>query len=501
MPEEQLGTVIATEENPNTYQFVFVVSGNVVKGQYVEVHHEKRIYIALVNELMRSNKYFERPETVMDYERVGNIDMSFPTDDWDYMVAEARLFGVFEDDMLKRAVVPPAPGSKVMRADESRLKKFIGIADEGIHIGSLPNHSFPLTVDISRLFQKHLAILAMSGAGKSYLAGVLIEELLSRKKEDGRLAVVILDVHGEYTGYKQAFPKQVDVVAADSIRIALKNLSAGMVSEWLEGITAPQKRELQKSMADTRKFCSSQGKPYGLSELESNIAAQLDDKKKEHKNLLGWMSELKRYRLISYSEKPKLKDSVAPGKMLIIDFTSIDNNQKKQIIASYLCQRLFNLRKKGKISPFVLFIEEAHNFAKEKAMKHNAIAKGIIETIAREGRKFGASIVLITQRPVRLSTTALSQCNTNIILRITNPFDQKHIGESAEGIDNYVLNSLSTLHVGEALVVGEAVNIPVMVKVRKRKQTIRKSEVNLKDLALKFEKQKELNSQDVEAFI
>ena len=75
----------------------------------------------------------------------------------------------------------------------------------------------------------------------------------------------------------------------------------------------------------------------------------------------------------------------------------------------------------------------------------------------------------MSQRPVQLSTTALSQCNTNIILRLTNPYDIDHIGESCEGIDKGMLGAITTLRVGEALVVGEAVNLPVFVRVRRRK--------------------------------
>ena len=98
-------------------------------------------------------------------------------------------------------------------------------------------------------------------------------------------------------------------------------------------------------------------------------------------------------------------------------------------MVSYLWRRFFRLRKKEKIAPFLLVVEEAHNFAPEKAEKKHALAKGPIITIAREGRKFGACLCLISQRPVQLATTALSQCNTNIILRMTNPFDIDHVGE------------------------------------------------------------------------
>jgi len=129
------------------------------------------------------------------------------------------------------------------------------------------------------------------------------------------------------------------------------------------------------------------------------------------------------------------------------------------------------MRKKEKVPPFLLVVEEAHNYAPEKMERSQALAKGPITMIAREGRKFGACLCLISQRPVQLATTALAQCNTNIILRMTNPFDIDHVGKSCEGIDRAMMDSITTLRVGEALVVGEAVGSPIFMKIRKRKSS------------------------------
>ena len=121
--------------------------------------------------------------------------------------------------------------------------------------------------------------------------------------------------------------------------------------------------------------------------------------------------------------------------------------------------------------------------------------------MAREGRKFGASLCLISQRPVQLSTTALSQCNSNIILRITNPFDLKHIGESCEGIDSRMQDSITSLRVGEALILGEAVGAPVFVSVRKRRsQTVVRGE-SLEKIAQEFEEKSQRKEDEIEAFL
>ena len=118
-----------------------------------------------------------------------------------------------------------------------------------------------------------------------------------------------------------------------------------------------------------------------------------------------------------------------------------------------------------KIPPCFFVIEEAHQFCPES---HRSVSKRIIETIAREGRKFYCSLCLISQRPVNLSVTALSQCNTNIILRIRNPYDLDFIGRTSEGISRYVLKTLPDLDIGEAILVGEAINYPTFFRVRTR---------------------------------
>ncbi len=266
--EKQVGKVIATLESPNTEEFAFVVTGMVKKGQYVFLEHQNKGYIALVTEIFNSNKYFERPETVMDYEKFGDIVESFPVEDWDYTVAHAKLLGMIEGERLTRVELPPKPGAVVRIAENEMLQKFLGFDPEGIEIGYIPNHNLTVRLNVSRLFQKHLAILAMSGSGKSYLASVLIEELLNRKPEQGRVCTIILDVHGEYTSLKSAFPKQVEIVDVESSRLALRNINASHFSEWYDGITGPQMRELSMALEHLKKERKEKGISFGLKKLE-----------------------------------------------------------------------------------------------------------------------------------------------------------------------------------------------------------------------------------------
>lgn len=503
-----LGTVISTMEGPTTIEFSFVISSPAVrKGQFVKVKGESGFVLGSVSEITRANRYFERAESVAEYERSSPMSESFPTADWEYIVANVRVHGVFEaekGDNIARSTFPVAPGSKVVPVEDSLLKKFLHLDDNGLEIGTLQHHSLPAKISMSRLLQKHLAILAMSGSGKSYFTSVLIEEMLDRKPQHGRLGIVVLDSHGEYTGFRQTqYGASVDVISSKKFRIAFRRVTPQMLREWSPEMSSTQLRELVPIMEKLRAECKAKHEGYTLEDLIARVESEMADKKKDNvkRPLLAWLSELRSLRMFGASDCPKLEQVVSPGRLAVVDLSEIENARKKQIMVAYICRRLFRLRKKDKIAPFALIVEEAHNFAPEKMDKAYALAKGPITTIAREGRKFGACLCLISQRPVQLATTALSQCNTNIILRMTNPFDIDHVGESCEGIDKAMLDSITTLRVGEALVVGEAVGSPIFVKIRRRKSTFSSKGRDLEIIAQRFEEEKAKKKQDVEAFL
>jgi hypothetical protein len=140
-----------------------------------------------------------------------------------------------------------------------------------------------------------------------------------------------------------------------------------------------------------------------------------------------------------------------------------------------------------KIPPFLLIIEEAHQFCPEAAHS-KAISKPIIEMIAREGRKFMSCLCLISQRPKRLSTTALSQCNSKIVLNIKNPYDLKHLMDSSEAITKEYAAMISSLGVGEMLLMGNAVNYPVFIDIRERRYKSEKEKISLSQVCLNWDK-------------
>lgn len=511
-----LGTVISTFEGPSTAQFTFVVTEPTVRrGQYVQVDTANGKLIAFVGELVRANRYFERAESVSEYEKQARKHPSgdhtflteFPAREWEYVLANCKILGVFEAGALGRVGVPPSPGDRVQLVPSELLGQFAGFVENGLQLGTLLSHDVSAKLDLTRLLQKHVAILGISGSGKSHSVGVLIEELLDRKVEDGRMAVVAFDVHGEYIGFADArrnpsYAKKTVVVDGEKVRIATHKLSSKMLAEFIPELSATQGRELDKIIRGLKRAMKEGGAAFDLGELVG--AVEKSAMKENVKGpLAAWLSSLRGMRLFSRSDFPSVKGVVKPGQLTVFDLSAINSQKKKQIILGYFAQKMFAGRQKGKLPPYLMLVEEAHNFAREKAPKGGAISRHIIETVAREGRKFGASLCLVSQRPVQLSTTALSQCNTFMIFRITNPYDLDHIKQSCEAIDIDTANAITTLRVGEGIVIGEAVNHPLFLRVRLRKTVKGGKSVELAELAKQFEAgaMKELTVEDVEGFV
>ncbi|MHA1865431.1 MAG: ATP-binding protein [Candidatus Heimdallarchaeaceae archaeon] len=476
---KMIGTVIVTQTTPNPSEFHFVITKDskdfqLKRDMYIVVDtpEEEGKVIAQVKEIIKTNRYFSSPSAVKAYETSGKTLASiFPADSWEYIIAKAKALGIHTKQGVKRLQYPVSPGDNVFLADSNLLSKFLGLdQDNGLYIGKLEHHDIKVKLNLTRFLQKHLAILAISGAGKSYTVSVLLEELLNRKKEQGRIATILFDVHGEYKGLKETGAKiseQIEVISASYIQFATHSISAAQFANFQPDISAVQLRELYVVLGRMYNEKVKKGVSYTISDIMEEIENDERMNQRTKDALNGWLFELEKTKLFGVKEFPNLKEKTKPGKLLIIDLSDFTSLRQKQMIVSYTLSRLFELRKKSEIPPVSVILEEAHQFAPESKLSL-AISRPIINTIAREGRKFFISLILISQRPVNLSTTTLSQCNTQIIMKIMNPYDLEFIGRTSEGIDRDTLNSITTLGVGEAIVVGNAVNHPIYVKIRER---------------------------------
>jgi len=485
-----LGTVITTFDGPSVSGFSFVINSKVTRGEFIGIKTEEGLLIASISNIFKTNKYFENAGTVQEYTKSNSLLSAFPIKEWEYTLASCKTLGVFTDKGIERVSFPPAPGHEVVKVDDEILNKFLGLDQErGINIGNVYQHNLKARFNLTKMIQKHLAILAISGAGKSYTTAVLLEELLSRTAELGRLALFMIDSHGEYVNLEKEplFEGQVKVYNSEDIKINVAHMSARSFAALLPQMSPVQIRELSRIIYEVR--AKNKETSYGFEDITTAIDEDTKMTAATKDALKGWLKELSLMKLFEKADNPAVDNLLEPGKLVIFNFNAELDLQKKQLIVDYFSKRIFNLRRQGKCPPYLEIIEEAHNFCPEKTKSEYAISRKIIETLAREGRKFYANICLISQRPVQLSTTALSQCNTQIIMRITNPYDLDHIKRSAEAISSSTLDIISGLRVGEALVIGSAVKYPTFVRVRKRKTQESHGE-SLEDYAKKFESQK-----------
>ena len=131
----------------------------------------------------------------------------------------------------------------------------------------------------------------------------------------------------------------------------------------------------------------------------------------------------------------------------------------------------FHLRRKRKTDeqelPFLVVYEEAHNYVPQRQGARYGSVTRSIERIAKEGRKYGVSLMVVSQRPAEISESIFSQCNNFVAMRLTNPTDQQYVKRLLPDNLAAITQALPTLERREAIVIGDAVNVPSLVTIDK----------------------------------
>ena len=155
------------------------------------------------------------------------------------------------------------------------------------------------------------------------------------------------------------------------------------------------------------------------------------------------------------------------GKVSVVSLAGYTSDFQATIY-SLIANEIFGARVQSKLDlPVLLLLEEAHNFVPARA-NTNAEQNSITTTkqIAQEGRKFGVGLILISQRPSRLDETTLAMCNSFIIMRMVNPADQNFVRKVIESLGEDEAKLLPDLDKGEAILSGQLINFPVLVKMK-----------------------------------
>ncbi|MEM0476296.1 MAG: ATP-binding protein, partial [Candidatus Aenigmatarchaeota archaeon] len=160
-------------------------------------------------------------------------------------------------------------------------------------------------------------------------------------------------------------------------------------------------------------------------------------------------------------------NQIEKGKVNILNLGSVDD-EVADIFVSHILRKILEERKKfvtsgkGLSFPIFVIIEEAHILIPKE---FDTFSKYWASRIAREGRKFGVGLCLVSQRPKALDANVLSQANNMIILKLVEPNDQKYVQAASEMLTDELLVHLSSLNIGEAIVIGPMIKIPALVKI------------------------------------
>lgn len=433
-----------------TTGFTFKVDGNPRKLDYVQVYHKDYEYVLC---------------QIIEIERNNGTT-----------TAKCQVIGYRDSEGRVRPIRTPFdPDMEVLNAEDDFIRSVIKLdnLDRSAFMGFLEGKKIPVNLKLNKLLTKHVAILAKSGAGKSYTVGVLLEEIIDKK-----VPLLIIDPHGEYTDLRYA-------TEDDPSRLAEFGISpkgfGSRVKEYGDPDINPELRPLRLSGTVSAQELVHMI-PAKLSGVQLNLlySAVKDVDKLDFLTLIQHLEQEENnakfsvINVIDYLDKLSIfsdnptpyQELVQTNQCTIINLKGVEPTLQ-EIIVYKLLTDLFELRKKEMIPPFFTVIEEAHMFCPERSFGETKASK-ILRTIASEGRKFGQGLCIVSQRPARVDKSVLSQCSTQLILKVTNPNDLKAISNSVEGITTDAEKEIVNLTVGTALITG-VVDVPLFVNVRPRK--------------------------------
>ncbi|MFT6905889.1 MAG: DNA helicase HerA-like ATPase [Oleiphilaceae bacterium] len=537
MKHQVLGTLVGNTGEPHNLHMVLNSSFSGRRGEFVRIRHQERqdepvtSVLGRIVSIQRTNMLFNSGfgNSVSELELLPGAEVT-----GEHVYATIDLVG-YKDAMTNQIKIPRRPldpGSKVETVDYQFLSDFYEFNEQNsLHIGNLVGYehgenTVPVYLDVNKLVTEHMAILAMTGSGKSYTVGRIIERLVALNNG----TVVVFDPHGEYgralQGGNLQFGDDFDTEdERDSKSLPeikhmlekLQNADAGIkiytpqmdnfrqkyanknkqlalqfdkfemddISEILPGLTEPQQRVLDVAIRYWRTVETVE--PRDINKLRYFLGDGIEEVKRwddlstaEAQALNGRsaaVASMKLSRVLNEAQSFYSSDLAAPtdiyemigrpsdkkGRLVVIDLQGLSDTAK-QVICGLLSSEILRAAssKTDKTRPSFLVYEEGHNFAPAGG---KAVSHRIIKKIAGEGRKFGVGFCIVSQRPSKLDADVTSQCNTLITMRLKNPDDQRFITKASDMVSKADLEELPSLSTGEALICGRSIPAPLLVKV------------------------------------
>lgn len=395
---------------------------------------------------------------------------------------------------------------------EQRLKLGVFVADR----------SASAVASGDKFFQRHAAILGSTGSGKSYAVALILERAAKLKHPN----IIVFDMHGEYSplcdkaksGYAKRFriagPGDIEPPSEDALFLPFWLLNRdemlsmildrsdqnapNQASRFTSHVRALKQKSLEaKGKTDVLKtFTVDSPVPYSMDDLlkllevdnttkgvgkTGPVKGEWEDKLTRFISRLQAKTEDRRYGFMftppsasfDYGwlaqQTGRLLSSQAEEGIKVIDFSEVPSDVLP-VVTGTLARLLYDVQfwmAAPKRTPVTLLCDEAHLYLplREDADAVQRQALGAFERIAKEGRKYGFSLLVVSQRPSDVSKTILSQCNNFLSLRLTNETDQNVIRRLMPDSLAGLTSVLPLLDTGEALVLGDAVLLPSRIKL------------------------------------
>ncbi|HIQ32828.1 MAG TPA: ATP-binding protein [Methanothermococcus okinawensis] len=436
-------------------------------GSYVSIEYPNgREVLGMIEGVMQSCPIFNEVLSVEDILKLKKLEK----EDSYQVIGKIKILGDVEEKKIPK--IPPKPGTEVYSASEDVLKRMFSAGH--IEIGKLLSKDIPVKLDVNMLCSRHLAILAITGMGKSNTVAVLLSELNRLKA-----TVLVFDIHGEYRYIESYDPNNRLRVNVLEPKINVYQISSESLAD-LAGVdvAATKQRPYIRMAVDNVKKEHSESDFNSAEEYINSIIEELENLsdhpkyKRDYNSIqtaifrLKDMLKFKKHLLtLHYNPVEKIKEN----HINILPLEGLDESDM-DIVISHMAKEILADRKRalreGYPKPIFIVLEEAHLIIPKN---RNTKSKLYISRIAREGRKFGVGLCLVSQRPKTLDPEALSQCNNLIISKLIEPHDQQHVQQASESLSEDLLKQLPGLNVGEAIIIGPALSIPALVKINKFK--------------------------------
>jgi DNA helicase HerA-like ATPase len=372
------------------------------------------------------------------------------------------------------------------------------------HLSLIPDQQANINLDA--FLSRHGAILGQTGGGKSWTVASFLQKISAFPQS----TIVLFDLHGEYAS---AFGDEADVISGSDIELPYWLMNSeellGLMVDRSES-AAPNQIAKFKELLQAAKDNHAENQALGLDRITIDTPVYFDfaeilnefrrldtqmvtgaNNRPKQGPLFGQFTRLlmrvdsrlndRRYDLIfhptTYATSASMEDlfrrllgeqATSRKKVLIIDLSPVPFDVRNSVI-SLILRCLFDFaywyrRVNEEAYPIAVFADEAHIYLNDTDTDARS-SRESAERIAKEGRKYGISLTVISQRPREVSATILSQCNSFLCLRISNPDDQSYVRNLLPDSVRGITSMFSTLRRGECILLGDSVMMPTRIRI------------------------------------